>query len=279
MITIIKPEEFHGTGRPGDTLCVVTHDGLFHSDDVFSVALLKLFHKKIDIVRTRDSKILQEAIEDPKTYVLDAGGVYDPQKLNFDHHGDAPENKAAISLLFDHLFPERKDERIMNIVYERLIRGINDWDLGIADRSAYPLYLPQLITAFNRFGSPEQDMQFLKAVDFAYTILSNEMNTAKNIAGSRDIWAKRELINEHTALLKEHCTFWRTITTNEKQIKYILQPDNENWQIVSIDSKNNPLPEPDSDEAADVVFRHKNGFIIIFKTFISAFSYINKYLN
>jgi len=278
MITIIKPEEYSRIKKDKSTLNVVTHDGLFHSDDVFSIALLKLFHKDINVVRTRNKETLKNAIKDEKTYVLDAGGIFDPEKLNFDHHAESPEDMATISLLFQHLFPDLKNDRIMTIVYDRLIRGINDWDLGIADRSAYPLYLPQLITAFNRFGTTEQDIQFLKAVEFAYTVLSNEMNTAKEIARSKDIWDKRELLNGNTALLHEHCAFWRTITKNEKDIKYILQPDNDNWQIVSIDSKTNPLPSPGDDDK-DVVFRHKNGFIIIFSSFISAFTYINKYLS
>ena len=87
MITIIKPENVGKINPSGSfKVYVVTHDGVFHSDEVFSVALLRLLHNNIDIVRTRDEQVLKIAVENPEVFVLDVGGQYAPAKRNFDHH-------------------------------------------------------------------------------------------------------------------------------------------------------------------------------------------------
>ncbi len=65
---------------------VVTHDTAFHADEVIAVALLRQAGFQFEITRTRDPKILGEAIADNNILVLDVGGVYDPAMLNFDHH-------------------------------------------------------------------------------------------------------------------------------------------------------------------------------------------------
>jgi uncharacterized UPF0160 family protein len=65
-------------------LTVVTHNGRFHTDDVFAVAVLELVFEKshnIEIIRTRDEKIIKTA-----DIVVDVGGEYNPEKNKFDHH-------------------------------------------------------------------------------------------------------------------------------------------------------------------------------------------------
>jgi uncharacterized UPF0160 family protein len=58
-----------------------THNGRFHADDVFSVALLKVLYPKASVVRTRDLDVLATC-----DLVLDVGGEYDVASLRFDHH-------------------------------------------------------------------------------------------------------------------------------------------------------------------------------------------------
>ncbi len=64
---------------------LITHDGSFHADDIFSAAALSIYLEnkghKFEIIRTRDQKII-----DKGDYVFDVGGVYDPDKNRFDHH-------------------------------------------------------------------------------------------------------------------------------------------------------------------------------------------------
>ena len=66
---------------------IVTHDGTFHTDEVFAIALIKKFiTSKIEVIRTRDEKILNEAKEDKSIFVIDVGREYNFYKRNFDHH-------------------------------------------------------------------------------------------------------------------------------------------------------------------------------------------------
>ena len=62
---------------------IVTHDGLFHVDDVFAVAtlIILLGEDNYEVIRSRDPKIVETG-----DYVVDVGYIYDPEKKRFDHH-------------------------------------------------------------------------------------------------------------------------------------------------------------------------------------------------
>lgn len=72
----------------------MTHSGPFHADDIVGVANALYFVRlgrttygdEPKIVRTRDQVLLQEGLEDASTIMVDVGGVYDRDMLNFDHH-------------------------------------------------------------------------------------------------------------------------------------------------------------------------------------------------
>ena len=88
-------------------MLAVTHDGVFHADDVLGAAILRKAHKDIEIVRTRDPKIMEEA-----DILFDVGNTYDPATGKFDHHQANPPRRkngipnSASSLLWSHY---RKD--------------------------------------------------------------------------------------------------------------------------------------------------------------------------
>ena len=65
-----------------------THNGRFHSDDVFAVALLKTLHPTVKVIRTRDLDVLKTC-----DLVLDVGGEYSVENRRFDHH--QPETAGA----------------------------------------------------------------------------------------------------------------------------------------------------------------------------------------
>lgn len=66
---------------------IVTHSGSWHADEVLAIALLAVVFREVpEVTRTRDPKVIQEALQDKNTYVLDVGGQYHPLHKNFDHH-------------------------------------------------------------------------------------------------------------------------------------------------------------------------------------------------
>jgi uncharacterized UPF0160 family protein len=61
---------------------LVTHNGTFHTDDLFATATLSILNKgNIKIIRTRDPKMFEKG-----DYVYDVGGEYNVDKKMFDHH-------------------------------------------------------------------------------------------------------------------------------------------------------------------------------------------------
>lgn len=60
---------------------IATHNGSFHADDVFGVAVLLLLHPGAELVRTRDPETITNA-----NFAVDVGGEWDPARGRFDHH-------------------------------------------------------------------------------------------------------------------------------------------------------------------------------------------------
>src|SRR3989344_4114744 len=73
---------------------LITHNGSFHTDDVFAcAAFMLLLDRKGDqyeVVRTREEKLIEEG-----DYVFDVGGIYDEAKNRFDHHQRGGAGKRA----------------------------------------------------------------------------------------------------------------------------------------------------------------------------------------
>lgn len=70
---------------------VVTHDGLYHADEVAAIAFYILGYGTPTIVRTRDEERLAYYKRTARTYkrsvmMFDVGGEYDPENNLFDHH-------------------------------------------------------------------------------------------------------------------------------------------------------------------------------------------------
>ena len=66
-----------------------THDGRFHADEIFALAVLNLFYPDLEIVRSRDENVYKNA-----NIIVDVGHIYDPDSLIFDHH------QISLSLLY-----------------------------------------------------------------------------------------------------------------------------------------------------------------------------------
>lgn len=113
---------------------VATHDGSFHADDVFALAVLRLLHPDLDIVRTRDPEALAAA-----DLRVDVGRANDPATGDFDHHqkGGAGVRENGIPYasfgLVWRAFGTRLtqgDERAAREVEERLVQGVDAIDTG-----------------------------------------------------------------------------------------------------------------------------------------------------
>jgi len=166
---------------------VAVHDGNFHPDDVFCVALLSiLYGNSIEVIRTRDREKYSKS-----DFVLDVGGEYDPANNRFDHHqpGGAGlrDNKIPYStfgLLWKKYGEEFcKSKEIADILDSKLVQVIDADDNGfnlyktVID-NIHPFMLTDIIYSMRPTGKEshlEIDEAFFKAVDFAKEILLRQI--------------------------------------------------------------------------------------------------------
>ncbi|PMP97548.1 MAG: hypothetical protein C0169_02740 [Thermodesulfobacterium geofontis] len=66
---------------------IISHKKPHHADDFFAISILKI-HYDVPIELKVPQEISQEEINDPHILLIDVGGEYNPELLNFDHHQD-----------------------------------------------------------------------------------------------------------------------------------------------------------------------------------------------
>ena len=196
---------------------IVTHDGVFHADEVFATALIKLIAKsnenKIEVVRTRNPKILQEHLELETSIVIDVGNS------EFDHHQELKYNTingeeipmssfGLVHKKFVELDLISFDKDLQNLVTE-----VDKADNGVA-----PSTVSTLIRAFtpnwNDKSDTAMDDAFEKAVEFAKEILKNMLEKTNSSL------LAEEIIKDEIQNLKKQNEFK---TKNKKRNYLILE--------------------------------------------------------
>jgi uncharacterized UPF0160 family protein len=128
---------------------IVTHDGVFHTDEVMATAMLKICYNINEVIRTRDESIISKYKNDKDTFVLDVGGEYNNDFENYDHHQRSftlthPKTKILFSTagliwrdygyaLIISILPKSADydeKFIYNKMYEDIISVIDAHDNG-----------------------------------------------------------------------------------------------------------------------------------------------------
>ena len=169
---------------------VAVHDGSFHPDDVFAVALLSILNDgNIKVIRTRDEIIYAKA-----DYVVDVGLEYNPAQNKFDHHqeGNAGfrDNKISYSS-FGLLWKEYGEKvcgskKVADILDKKLVEIIDADDCGVelcqeVITGVKPFMLTDVIYSMRptwKENQSEIDIIFLEAVNFAKKVLVREIKIA-----------------------------------------------------------------------------------------------------
>lgn len=172
---------------------LITHNGSFHADDIFSSAALFLMLEKrgenAEIIRTRDEEIIRAG-----DYVFDVGGIYDEKTNRFDHHmaGGAGKRENGIEyssfgLIWKKFGVEISGgQKIFEIIDKKLVSPIDAGDNGIDlvenKYDASPYYIQSFFDIMRpswieKTENKEitEDKMFLKCVDIAKEILKREI--------------------------------------------------------------------------------------------------------
>jgi uncharacterized UPF0160 family protein len=189
---------------------LITHDGMFHADEVLATVVLRTIFEEAELIRTRDPQILGRAGEESVLY--DVGSAYDPDRNRFDHHQPgAPTRQdgspySAFGLVWARygaeylaligvdadLIPE-----VQKSVDRSIVIGIDLLDNGALDPSslgpAAGLTLPSLLMDLNPpYDAPEgaEMAWFEVAVRMAGDLLVTRIKGAESA-----LRAKREVLD------------------------------------------------------------------------------------
>jgi len=171
-----------------DNVTVVVHGGSFHSDDVACVALLKLVHKEVNVVR----KFKVDPETETADYVLDIGMVdkVTDTQVFLDHH-QGPElipgteiKHCAFSKLALHMLDNNTHRLFRKYLLDKLIlpiaaqdNGQNYYDYGLIPS---PLSFVSSMKLNWKDWLKDSDQRFHEVVDIAVTVISIILNNIES---------------------------------------------------------------------------------------------------
>jgi uncharacterized UPF0160 family protein len=236
---------------------LITHDGSFHSDDIFACATLCLMleknGEKFEIIRTRDSEIIRTG-----DYVFDIGGIYNAEQNRFDHHqkgGAGKRNEieyASFGLVWKKFGIEIcGNQKVVDMIDKKLAMPIDAFDNGIdLYKSNFENILPYTLQDVLSIFSPtsledmKKDDQFLKALSWGKEILQREIKKATDqIEISKIICDfyneskdKRLIVIDKPKVSRFE--IWDALQ-NFPEPLFIIYGDNKDWSVVAMRKEKN----------------------------------------
>ena len=206
----------------------ITHNGRFHTDDVFSAALLKILNPNIVIKR------LPKAPEDY------SGLVFDLSTGEFDHH--APNLKcrengipyASFGLLWKEYGPKLVGKAAANAFDESFIQPLDLQD-NIGGNNLLCRAITQANPKWDSKDSPDEC--FSKAVEFAIYILNNEIASMLSTAKATEIVEAALAEKQDGIVILPIGVPWKSILVPE-EVYFVIYPSTRggyNAQAVPLD--------------------------------------------
>lgn len=244
----------------------------FHADEITAVYLAKRAGFNGEVVRSRNTTILETSLHDPLTLVLDCGMELNPTMGNFDHHQDRKAPQATAGLIWsevkDQLYP---NDPITQQFVGEVIAAIDAVDLGRENaQTALGSELiargyrsiSAMVSGFNRpeWGSEGQDVQFQMAMQ----VIENEIYWQ---SGKEKEYNNRKILENGVAVFESFSPIWEEKCDHKFAVLPYTKPGQ--WQIVSVNNVTWPLPEQTeiTNLVGDqLVFRHQSGFMATFKS-------------
>jgi len=273
---------------------IVTHNGNFHADDVFSIAAIKCIFPSFTLVRTRDLELINKA-----DIVIDVGGEYDADNGRFDHHqrGGAGERENGIpyssfGLIWQKYGLEicQGNQEVATSVDTGLVSVIDAIDCGHVEGVSTGVSLSHTISMFNPTwqGDSHFDECFDEAVVFASRVLARFIASASGGISAKSIVAKaiEDAADPRVIVLEKYTPWKRTVHALSDEALYMVYPSSSGqWRIQTVPAElgsfddRKPLPKQWaglSDDALkevtgldDAMFCHNGLFIAGCKSFES----------
>ncbi|MFA6397375.1 MAG: MYG1 family protein [Candidatus Paceibacterota bacterium] len=279
---------------------IITHNGSFHADEIFTCATLSIFFeqegKEFDILRTRDETAIKSGFNNQDIFLVDVGWINNPDKNLFDHHQieGAGERQNGIPFASFGLVWKKFGERvcgskeISDELDKKLVQSIDAFDSGIKlsediKKDVHSYDLGNLIDAFLPSWKEDRNIQdgtFLKIVEVAKILIQREISKTKdNFEGEKFVEEIYKNTEDKRIIVLDKGYPRDPVLSKHKEPLFVVFPkdaDNK-WQILTIrDDSNSFVNRKDlpkswggltGEELAqvsgvpDALFCHKNLFI------------------
>lgn len=229
---------------------IVIHNGSFHADDVFACAtLLLVLNDRAKIIRTRDEEIIKKG-----DYVVDVGGIYNPDTNRFDHHqkegagkrentipyasfglvwkkfGEDLCGSAEVAKIIDQKLVQPIDAGDNGIdISKPIFEGISDYNIGLVVSSFRPTWQENI----------SSDKTFPRAVKLAKEVLLNEIKRIKASFHARKVIvdAYNKVIDKRIIIIDEPVKrddVVATLVSFPEPLFGIYPNKYKDWQVVAI---------------------------------------------
>jgi hypothetical protein len=225
---------------------IITHNGVFHADELFAIALVHEFVQECPVVRTRT--ITAEDMDNPNIWIIDVGGKHSTYINVFDHHHDKALHASCV-LILKHMFRT-------NIISEELYDEMIDEMLIVSniDCDGYGEYNGFQVNSFIKRMN-----NIPGGFEFALEMCRNYVRSCKAVIEvskeSLEIWQRGVNINDNIKICDAFPIHWKRY--NMKQ--FLIYPNDGKWTLLSIDSSVYPIKNIGKHE-----FLHQGRFIAVF---------------
>lgn len=240
------------------SISIATHNGFYHSDDLFAVATIGLYlgdDVNLEIIRTRDERVIASA-----DFVVDVGGEFNPDKKIFDHHqegggGVRPNGVpyAAFGLVWK-TYGEKitGDRRIAEKVDRRIVQPIDSEDNGVKVASEVfeeisPYTIQDMFFAFAPTWKEEDtniDAIFESCVNIAKRILKREMKMIYSVTLAESfVESFYKNTEDKRVIVLDQYYPWKVVMLGYPEPLYVVYPGSsgETWHVHAVPKKKNSL--------------------------------------
>lgn len=239
----------HLASAPSRPVVIATHNGSFHADDIFGVAVLLLLHPGAQLIRTRDMETIAQA-----DFAVDVGGEWDAARGRFDHHqrGFAGARASGVvyasaglvwnahgAALVEKCFALQDGplaQRIADALDTELVQHLDRADTGVAHGAPGLFGLSALMSQFNTTwdtrGDASQDEAnalacFRKAMDVMTTLLLAALDQQRAKAqGAALVRGAQQLFGGQVLQMPRGGLPWREVISQEMpDVLFVIYPD------------------------------------------------------
>lgn len=221
---------------------LVTHNGTFHADDLFTTATLSIvFNGNVKIIRTRNPKLIESA-----DVVYDIGGIYNEELNRFDHHqkGGAGIRANRIPYASFGLVWKKFGEQICgskevaNRIDKKLVQPIDANDNGInlfnVTGDIAPYTIQDMLFDFRSSWKEEQnyDKAFIELVPMAMKIITREIiRTRDELEADSFIQKAYEESKDKRVIILNDNYPWGETIDKYKEVLYVISMKSGLWRV------------------------------------------------